>query len=122
LLTLRLHDTREKTYRERAISDPSDRFVKFERVYDASGRSARVMLTPERELAELWMAAPDPVTGYRRLKRFVPRHERVTLSVPGKTFDRTSDDEVAAFLSDLVREWKHPGATITRAKHYDHNG
>jgi lipopolysaccharide/colanic/teichoic acid biosynthesis glycosyltransferase len=122
LMTLRLHDTREKTYRERAVSDASDRFMKFERIYDASGRLARVMLTPERELAELWMAAPDPVTGFRRLKRFVPKHERVTLSVPGKTFDRTSDEDMAAFLSDLVREWKHPGATIGRAKHFDNNG
>jgi lipopolysaccharide/colanic/teichoic acid biosynthesis glycosyltransferase len=122
LLTIRLHDTRERTYRERAISDDSDRFVKFERVYDASGRVSRVMLTPERELAELWMAAPDPTTGFRRIKRFVPRNERVTLSVDGKTFDRTSDDEIAAFLNELVREWKRPDATINRAVHYDTNG
>src|SRR5687767_14999620 len=33
LLTIRLHDTRERTYLERAISDDSDRFLKFERVY-----------------------------------------------------------------------------------------
>jgi len=122
LMTIRLHDTRERTYRERAISDDSDRFLKFERVYDASGRLARVMLTPERELAELWMAAPDPITGFRRLKRFVPKHERMTISVDGKTFDRTSDDEIAAFLNELVREWKRPDATISRAKHMDTNG
>lgn len=118
LLTLRLHDTRKRAYLERAISDESDRFLKFERVYDASGRTTRVMLTPERELAELWMAAPDPVTGYRRIKRFVPRTDRVTTSVMGKMFDRTSDDEIAAFLSELVRHWKRPDATITRARSF----
>ena len=63
LITLRVHDTRERTYLERAISDENDRFMAFERVYDASGRTTRVMLTPERELAELWMAAPDPGDG-----------------------------------------------------------
>ncbi|HEX8341224.1 MAG TPA: hypothetical protein VF624_09970, partial [Tepidisphaeraceae bacterium] len=77
LMTLRLIDTREQAYRERAVSDDTGRFLRFERVYDASGRVTRLMLTPERELAELWMAAPDPVVGYRRIKRFVPRHERV---------------------------------------------
>ena len=122
LITLRVHDTRERTYLERAISDESDRFLKFERVYDASGRTTRVMLTPERELAELWMASPDPVTGYRRVKRFVPRSDRVTRSVEGKLFDRTSDDEIAAFLSELVKRWKRPDATIGRAQHYEANG
>ncbi len=122
LMTIRLHDTREKTYRERAISDDSDRFLKFERVYDASGRLARVMLTPERELAELWMAAPDPITGFRRLKRFVPKHDRMVISIDGKTYDRASDDEVARFLNELVREWQRPDSTISRAKHMDNNG
>lgn len=122
LVTIRLHDTRERTYRERAISDGADRFLKFERVYDASGRLTRVMLTPERELAELWMAAPDPIIGFRRLKRFVPKHDRMTVSIDGKTFDRTSDLEIAAFLNELVREWKRPDATITRARHLDNNG
>lgn len=122
LLVIRLHDTRERTYRERAITDDSDRFLKFERVYDASGRMTRVLLTPERELAELWMAAPDPATGFRRIKRFVPRHERMTVSIDGKTFDRTSDDEIAAFLNELVREWGKPSTTISRVRHHDMNG
>ena len=122
LLTLRLHDTRERAYLERAISDDNDRFIKFERVYDASGTLSRVMLTPDRELAELYMAAPDPITAYRRLKRFVPREDRVTTSVDGKNFDRTRDEEIAAFLSDLVSEWKQPDSTINRARHFDTNG
>ena len=122
LITLRVHDTRERTYLERAISDDSDKFLRFERVYDASGRTTRVMLTPERELAELWMAAPDPVTGYRRVKRFVDKSDRVTRSVEGKLFDRTTDDEIAAFLSELVKRWKRPDATIGRAQHFEANG
>ncbi|HEX8341746.1 MAG TPA: sugar transferase, partial [Tepidisphaeraceae bacterium] len=32
------------------------------------------------------------------------------------------DEDVAAFLNHLVREWKYPGATIARAKHLDSNG
>ncbi|GIW78016.1 MAG: hypothetical protein KatS3mg104_3079 [Phycisphaerae bacterium] len=123
LLTIRLHDTREKPYKERVISSESDRFLKFERLYDASsGRQARIMLTPEKELAELWMAAPDPITGYRRLKRFVPQQDRMVLRLNGKTFDRSSDEEIAAFLSELVREWRRPDSTISRAKNRDGNG
>lgn len=123
LLTIRLSDTREKPYKERVISDELDRFLKFERVYDtSSGRQTRIMLTPEKELAELWMSAPDPITGYRRLRRFVPKQDRMAIRLNGKTFNRTSDEEIAAFLSELVREWQYPETTISRAKRHNSNG
>ena len=73
------------------------------------------MLTPEREVAQLWQSASDPLTGWRRLRRFTPRIERVTLSVDGQVYDRTVDREVAHFLHDLIRDWKRPDSTIARA-------
>jgi len=116
VMFVRLHDTREHGYRERALTDPSDRFVKFERLYDTADRLARIVITPYREVAQLWQSAPDPLTGWRRLRRFTPRIERVTLSIDGRVYDRTSDREFAQFTHDLIRDWKRPDATIDRAR------
>src|SRR3954471_4822881 len=33
VLFIRLHDTRERGYRERVVTDAADRFVRFQRVY-----------------------------------------------------------------------------------------
>ena len=116
VLFVRLHDTRERAYRETVVVDGHDRFVRFQRSYDTADRLARVVLTPDRRIAQLWQRVPDPLTGWRRLRRYTPRSERVTVSVDGQVYDRTSDQEIAHFLHDLVRDWKRPDATIARAK------
>jgi lipopolysaccharide/colanic/teichoic acid biosynthesis glycosyltransferase len=118
VLFLRLHDRREKGYREKIITDENNRFLRFQRLYDGSEdhRLTRAVLTPEREMAKLWQAAPDPLTGWRRLRSVTPQHERSTLSIDGGVFDRSSDREIAKFLRDLTATWKHPDSTIGRAK------
>src|SRR4051812_9471364 len=83
VLFLRLHDARERTYREEVVTDDDDRFVRFQRVYDQRDNLARVVITPEREIAELWQSAPDPLTGWRRLRRFTPRIDRLTVRLEG---------------------------------------
>src|SRR5438067_4621704 len=100
VLFLRIKDTREHAYREEVVTDEFDRFVRFNRVYDTSEHLARVVLTPEREVAQLWQSAPDPLTGWRRLRRFTPRLDRLTLSVDGSEYAESADREVAAFLQD----------------------
>ncbi len=115
-LFLRVHDTRERTYRERILTDRGDRFVKFQRIYESADRLARVVLTPEREIAQLWMSSPDPIAGWRRMRHFVRRPERAVLSVNGNVFDRTSNEEIAGFMQALVKCWKRPDSTITRVK------
>jgi lipopolysaccharide/colanic/teichoic acid biosynthesis glycosyltransferase len=117
VLFVRLHDTRERGYRERIVTDGTDRFLRFQRLYDASEdlRLARIVLTPDREVAQLWQSAPDPLTGWRRLRRFTPREDRVTLSVDGHVFDRSLDREVAFYLRELQKIWHRPDSTITRA-------
>lgn len=116
VLFVRLHDTRERAYRERVVTDEMDRFVRFQRLYDSADHLARVVLTPEREVAQLWQSAPDPLTGWRRLRRFTPRIDRVTHSIDGDVYDQASDQEVAAFLTDLLQQWKRPDSTIVRAQ------
>ena len=115
VLFLRLHDIRERGYREKVVTDEEDRFQRFQRLYESADRLARVVLTPEREIAQLWQNASDPLNGWRRLRRFTPRIDRVTLSVDGQVYDRTIDREVAHFVHDLIRDWKRPDSTIMRA-------
>ena len=114
VLFLRLHNTRERAYREQAVTDQFDRFLRFTRLYETAEHLARVVLTPEREVAELWQSAPDPLTGWRRLRRFTPRIDRMTLSVDGSAYGE-SDRERAEFLHDLLQLWQHPHVTIPRA-------
>jgi len=119
VLFVRLHDARERGYREKVVTDAGDRFLRFQRLYESADRLARVVLTPEREVAQLWQSASDPLTGWRRLRRFTHRSERYTASCDGQVYDRTNDREIAAFLHDLVRDWKRPDSTIARATRAD---
>lgn len=121
VLFLRLHDRREKGYRERIITNEQNRFVRFQRLYDGSEdlRLARAVLTPEREIAKLWQSSPDPLTGWRRLRNYTPQSERSTLSIDGSVFDRSTDREIARFLYDLAGAWQHPDSTIGRAQPYE---
>ena len=116
VLFVRVHDMRERSYRERAIADGGDRFLKFQRIYASADRLARVVLTPDREIAELWMKSPDPIVGWRRLRRSVDRDERATVSAKGNVFDRTSNEEIGGFMQSLVGQWKRPDATIPRVR------
>lgn len=118
VLVLRLRDTRERGYREHVRYDERDgRFLRFQRIYDsADERLARTALTPDREIAQLWQQASDPLAGWRRIRRFVPRPERAVQRVRATVYDRTDDREVAAMLRDLVRDWRRPESTIRRAR------
>ncbi len=116
LLFVRLHDPRDRGYRERVVTDEYDQFVRFERLYDASGRLTRVALTPDRDVAKLWQSAGDPLTGWRRLRRFIRRTDRTTFSIPGHVYDRGSPRDVATFVYDLVARWPRPDSTVLRAR------
>ncbi len=114
VLFLRLHDERQRGYRERVVTTREDRFVRFQRLYNTDARLARVALTPDREIAQLWQSAPDPLAAWRRLRKFIPRLDRMTLSISGASYDRSDAGDVARFCGDLVQTWKRPDATISR--------
>jgi lipopolysaccharide/colanic/teichoic acid biosynthesis glycosyltransferase len=116
VLFVRLHDGHDRGYRENVITDETERFVRFQRVYDASSHMARVALTPDREIAQLWQSAPDPLTGWRRLRRFIRRHDRATESVEGAVYDANVDREIACFLHDLLHLWNRPDTIVMRAR------
>ena len=115
VLFVRLHDDRERAYREHVVTDAEGRFVRFQRFYDAAARMTRVAVTPDRELAQLWQGAPNARAGWRRLRRFTLRIDRATQSMDGNVYDRHADREVAHFVHDLLQAWQRPDATIARA-------
>ena len=116
LLYVRLKDRRERGYRERAIVQPDNRFVAFERIYGAAdSRLARVALTRDKGLARVWQAAPTPREGWRLLREEVSRNGRYVMSVAGGVYDRGSDQDLLEFTRRLVQVWKRPDATIRRA-------
>src|SRR3954470_14823898 len=115
ILFVRIHDGRERGYRERIITGPDNSFLRFERLYaDTDSRLARVALTPDRRLAHLWQNARDPRTAWRDIRKEVERTQRSVTSVNGNVFDRAEDVEVMAFMRTLMQRWPHPDATVTR--------
>jgi lipopolysaccharide/colanic/teichoic acid biosynthesis glycosyltransferase len=112
LLLIRLHDTRDRAYRERVVTDQHDQFVKFERRYEASSRLTRVALTPDSDIARLWQSAPDAVTGWRRLRRCIGRTERATFSVNGHIYDRNADSTVLRARLLQGKVWRDAQAKV----------
>jgi lipopolysaccharide/colanic/teichoic acid biosynthesis glycosyltransferase len=118
LLIIRLHDAREREYREQVVSDDDGNFERFERLYGGlDSRLARAGLTPERRLAQLWQKGPSSAAGWRALRQEVGWSMRSTLSERGSVYDRSDDAEVAQFVRDLARKWRQPDATIGRIRH-----
>lgn len=118
-LFVRLHDQRDRGYREQAVVDDAGKFVRFQRIYAAARSQTRIVLTPDREVAQLWQASDDPLVAWRRLRRFSKRIERATMSIDGKVYDRHEEREVTWFVHDLVQAWKHPDSTVLRARKID---
>jgi lipopolysaccharide/colanic/teichoic acid biosynthesis glycosyltransferase len=119
VMWVRLHDTRERGYREQAISDGDGRFLRFERAYGGSdSRLARLALTSSRHIAEWWQSQDDPRTGWQQLRRAIPPDARAAATVHGSVYDQNLETEVMQFLRDLVQRWKHPEAVISRARRH----
>ncbi len=114
-LFVRLYDSHERGYRERIHTDALDNFVSFERLYDASWRLTRLVITPDRDIAQLWQNSINPAAGWRRLRRYIRKPERAVKAVHGNVYDRENAREVALFLRDLIGKWNRPDSTISRA-------
>ncbi|MBC7836061.1 MAG: sugar transferase, partial [Phycisphaerales bacterium] len=113
LVSVRLVDHRRDSYRERVVTGPDGSFERFERIYPGSDpRMARIGLTSDAELAMIWQSAPDPRTGWMRLRQLVKKDARYAATLPGRVFNTTRREEVAAFTRELVRQWRRPDATV----------
>jgi len=117
LLFVRLESKREHGYQEHIRTDQQEGFVRFERVYGAADTHlTRVAFTNDLDLAQAWQNAPTPNAGWRSLRSQIDRNRRESARVRGYIFDRTRDEDVAQFVRDLIAFWKHPSATISRAR------
>jgi lipopolysaccharide/colanic/teichoic acid biosynthesis glycosyltransferase len=115
LVVLRARDARPRDYREVAVTQ-GDRLVRFERVYgDARARSARVALTPDREVAKLWQNAPDVRSPWRWLRSQIAPDRRIVRAVTARVYDEGDDEQVMECMKDLTKFWKRPDMTIPRA-------
>ena len=111
---VRIRDPRQRDLQQQAACDFSGRFLRFS---DSPQQAClpRVVVTPDVEVARLWQSAPDAATGWHRLRRFTPRIDRITLSLPGQVFAREKRDELALLSRQLVRAWKRPDSIVARA-------
>jgi lipopolysaccharide/colanic/teichoic acid biosynthesis glycosyltransferase len=117
VLCVRLHDSRDRGYRERVVTGSDRQFVRFERIYgDFDTRQARVALTPDPRLAHLWQRSAGTRQGWRALREEVARAHRGVMSVNGSVYDRALDGEVVQCMRKLVQAWKRPDTTVGRAQ------
>ena len=116
LLMLRVRDNRSRAYREIAVTDSQDRFVRIRRIYgDDEHGLTRVALTTHAGYAMLWQSAPDRRTAWRQLRRQIPRQRRSAHVVEGHLYDGADDRETMQCVQDLIARWRRPGSTIGRA-------
>lgn len=118
VMWVRIRDDHDHGYREEVRIDNDSRFDGFKRIYrEVGSRFARVILTEDREMAELWQQVPDAHTGWSRIRLNVDRSRRWSATVPGQTFSTHDDHELMQFMQDLMKQWQTPTSTITRAQH-----
>jgi len=116
LLVLRIRADRSRAYQERAVTE-DDRLVRFQRVYrDARGRSVRVALTPDREIAKLWQHAPAGESPWRWLRSHIARDRRAARVISARVFDSNDDAQTMECLQGMMRAWARPDTTIRRAR------
>jgi lipopolysaccharide/colanic/teichoic acid biosynthesis glycosyltransferase len=112
-LSIRLYAVRERPYRELAVADSHQRFVRYQRIYGGpQRRKFRVVLTPDRALAELWQSAPGSGEAWRRLREEVPASSRASASITGRAYDSSVDSDAMECIRELIRTWKRPDATV----------
>ncbi|MBX3357094.1 MAG: sugar transferase [Phycisphaeraceae bacterium] len=117
LTFLRLHDTSDQGYREVLATGKDGRFAGFRRVYRGGPREvARVAVTTDARLAQLWQGSPDPLSGWKLLRRMVRRGNRAATSVDARVYDSREPEDVARYIRDLVQVWRRPDATIPRVR------
>lgn len=114
VLYVRLSHHHQSAYREAVVADDANQFLRFQRIYNTfNSRSARLVLTADLELAQMWRAAPNMREARKGIRRAGRQGTREVVSVRGRAYDDTDDESVAIFVRDLIQAWDHPQATIS---------
>ncbi|HEX5243158.1 MAG TPA: sugar transferase [Tepidisphaeraceae bacterium] len=114
VLYVRLSHHHQSPYREAVVADGASQFVRFQRIYNTfDSRSARLVLTADLKLAQLWRAAPNMREAWKGIRQAGRHGTREVVSVRGRAYDDMDDESVAVFVRDLIQAWDHPQATIS---------
>ena len=113
----RIHEMRTLSYEEHAISDRQGRLQRFQRLYERHEMiAARVAFTRDADIARAWQAMGATPKPWRTLRRQIPPLQRETTSIRGRIYARSKASDLERFSRDLVRLWRQPAATVTRAR------
>ncbi len=116
LLCVRLHHRRDQGYRERVLTDASDRFIRFQRLYRTRhAHIVRVAVTRDPRLAAIWQMASSARSAWHMIRQVTPRSLRHTVSSDGNLYDQSENTELAQFVRDLIMIWSRPDLAVTRA-------
>ena len=116
LVYVRVHDMRERGYRERVVTDGAERFVRFERIYSRPARQlVRAAFTPDPRLAEAWRLAASGHAGWVALRERCRASSGRSWRRAGCCTTARRTPDLARMVRDLTRVWAGPGWTIGRA-------
>lgn len=108
---IRVRDALDQAYTETVVSGDDDRFVAIRRGYRPRTHStARVWLTPDAELAQMWAGAASLMEARAAMKAACRRERMISVSCPGRVFD--ADTECSACVQALMKRWKSPVALV----------
>lgn len=114
VMFLRLIVRSEQGYRETVVTNSEGQFVRFRRLYGGMlPQLTRLALTRDPRIAFAWQRSSDARVAWKRLRSEARSACREIATVTGRAYDRSSDSEVARFVSDLVRYWKQPSTTVS---------
>lgn len=114
VLVVRLINRAEEDYRETVLTSPTGKFLQFRRIYGMTvPRLSRVALTRSPQVAYAWQQSMDSRTAWRRLRHESQAARKETTTLTGRSYDRGQDSEVSQFVTDVIRSWNEPSATIS---------
>ena len=110
---LRLIEQDVDHYSEHVVLNHRNLVQRIQRRYRPhSHPSYRVVLTPSRRLARIWMAAPSARAGWDRLRRAQSWARIDRWRCCGTTFDERDPQQVRRYIDQLVEHWKCPALSI----------
>ena len=115
---VRVRDEADQAYTETVVADREDRFLAFRRTYRPRTHStARVWLTPDPAVANLWAQAETPSAGRAAVKAACGARRMISVALSGRVFG--SQREGAACTGVLMQRWKTPSSLIEDIYEYE---
>lgn len=121
VMFVRLASRHEQGYSEQVLIDDRGQFLRIHRSYGSvQTQVTRVALTCNAETALAWQCATDAKSAWKKLRHEARRKTLEVASLPGRVYDRATDQGLSQFVSDLVKLWNYPPATIADVQPHAH--